>query len=252
VPASKYIATKLHQALELAGDDPDWLARVDALPHYVIDPTLAGLLSRSDLASSLTAMHEADIANLPFPELCLEMDGGQVRFFFLLEEYQHRFRARVAALHPSGVLEIDPHPMMAEIVADGIAMTAPRSNSHPAWVQHAAVAVGVALMMMSIQGIEKQVLYPTKLNQARTAKGRPPVPRHTLLRVGHVYDTEGRRVGVGGPTGRHMAIHLRASHNRMQVHGPDNSLRKLINVPAVLVNFHPGAEIRQPKRIVAA
>lgn len=40
---SKYIATRLHKAIELAPDE-EFFQRCSRLPHYVIDASLIGIL----------------------------------------------------------------------------------------------------------------------------------------------------------------------------------------------------------------
>ena len=113
-----------------------------------------------------------------------------------------------------------------------------------------AMALGVCLLMLNIQGVEKEMIEAKKLNKARIARGKPSIPQHTVMRIGHVYDQNGERIGLG--TGRVMAVHMRAGHARRQHHGPGNSLVKFVYIPPVLVNFTPGIEPTMPKRILAA
>ena len=49
-----------------------------------------------------------------------------------------------------------------------------------------------------------------------------------------------------------MPVHMRAGHVRRQHYGADNADTKLIFIPPVLVNFHPGETPKPPKRIIAA
>lgn len=248
---SKYIATRLHQALELAGDDPDWLADIEDLPHYVIDPSLRELLGRSDVRNSIMAMHEANIAKLPFPSIAMEMDSGNARFFFRLEEYQERFMVHVAALHSSSsAVEIFEAPLIVSLGHEGLLVECANLGTHKSWMHNAGIAVGFALLMMNVRGIAKEVIEPTKLNRGRFAKGKPRIPTHTVMRIGHVYDHNNERVGLGG--GRQMPVHMRAAHNRHQHYGEGNAQIRLVHIPAVLVNFQPGLTPKPPKRIIAA
>src|SRR4051812_13090312 len=107
---TKYIATKLHKALELAPDE-EFFQRCSRLPHYVVDPSLVELLLRGDVRASINAMVEAGIARLPFGEMLVEIETSPTRNFVLLEEYQDQFRAYVGVLHGSSdVAEVDIHP----------------------------------------------------------------------------------------------------------------------------------------------
>lgn len=250
---SKYIATRLHQALELAPDDRD-LQTMAGKPHYVIDRRLTEMFGREDVAKSITAIIEAGLARLPFPELVVEFDAEEsVRRFVLLAETPDLtgFDASIATL--SGpALTVTSTPTRVNIVQ------IPTPGFH---VEHsqgseldrlaAVFAAAVAMLMLNIQGIDKELIEPRALNAQRTAKGRPSVPRHTLLRIGTVVDSEGRSTRFSD--GRHMPLHLRAGHVRHQAYGKGHLDRKLIYIPPVLVNFKPGDETRpvpQPRKIL--
>lgn len=249
---SRYIATRLHQALELAPDDA-FLRRCATLPHYVIDSTLRHLLTRGDVRASINAMIEADIARLPFAEMLIEFDASDkdnARSFVVLEEYQGRFRAFMGVHHTDGAFEADPWPMVLELGVEAVTITADK-ESHPTWQKVAGIALSIALLMLNIQGVEKEVIEPSRLNRQREGKGKASIPRHTVMRIGHVYGSDGRKHSVDGG-GRHMPVHLRAGHARRQHYGEGNAETKIIYIPPVLVNFKPGAEVRQPKRVLAA
>ena len=246
---TKYIATRLHKAIELAPDEP-FFQRCAKLPHYVIDMSLIELLARSDVQQSVTAMVEADIAHLPFEALCIEMMASpEVRHYVVLEEAAGAFKATVGATYAEDAAEVAPAHYDLEITDATI--RAPTSvRSHEAWMYVSAMALGVSLLMLNIQGVEKTVIEATKLNKQRNASGKPTIPNHTVMRIGHVYDSNGDKVGIG--TGRTMAVHMRAGHARRQHYGSGNSLTKFVYIPPVLVNFKPGVEPVVPKRILAA
>lgn len=244
----KYIATKLHQAVEIA-DDP-FLQRCAELPHFVIDESLLALLERSDVRSSILAMKEAGIARLPFPEMLLELDSGSARAFVLLEEYQDRFRAGMAMLHPAGAVEIDPDQIDISIGSEAVTVDAPARRSHESWLRTVGLCVGIAMLMLNIQGVDRETIQTDRLNRQRAAKGKPRIPTHSVMRIGHVYDSSGRAHSVGA--GRHMPVHFRAGHARRQHYGPGNAEVKIVYIPPTLVNFRPGVEITQPKRVLAA
>lgn len=250
---SKYIATRLHKAIDLAPDE-EFFQRCSKLPHYVVDDSLIDILMRSDVQSSVMAMIEAEIAHLPFEELVLEFETGPTRNFIRLEEYQDRFRAQVGLLRDRDGMtaaEVDPHPYELTLSQAGVDVDEPsQRRSHEVWLKFACFGLYMALLMLNIQGVEKEVIEPTKLNKSRVASGKPSVPTHTVMRIGHVYDTNGNRVGYGA--GRTMPVHMRAGHARRQHYGEGNAQVKIVYVPPVLVNFKPGAEVKQPKRVLAA
>lgn len=246
---TKYIATRLHKAIELAPDEP-FFRRCEKLPHYVIDMSLIELLARSDVQQSVNAMVEAEIAHLPFEELCIEMQASpEVRHYVVLEEAGGAFKAHVGATYAEDVAEVAPGAYDLAITDASIRATT-NVRSHEAWMYVSAMALGVSLLMLNIQSVEKEVIEARKLNKARVASGKPSIPQHTVLRIGHVYDQNGERLGLGA--GRTMPVHMRAGHARRQHHGPGNSEVKWVYIPPVLVNFKPGVEPAMPKRVIAA
>lgn len=245
---TKYIATKLHKAVELAPDE-EFFARCAKLPHYVVDPSLTELLARSDVQASVKAMVEAGIARLPFEEMLLELPGADdLRHFVVLTEKAGQFAAECGALKGEQVAEVSPPYDLELRDAEIRVKTAVRS--HEAWMYVSAMALGIALLMLNIQGVEKEVIEPSRLNKSRTASGKPSIPTHAVMRIGHVYDQNGNRVGLG--TGRQMPVHMRAGHARHQHYGEGNLLTKIVYIPPVLVNFKPGEVAKVPKRVLAA
>lgn len=248
---SKYIATKLHKAAELAPGE-EFFTEAAGLPHYVIDETLIELLQRSDVGASISAMIEAGICKLPFPQMLIEVDMSGNRSFVVAEEYQDHFRARMGIIHKSGLAaEVDPDTFYVHADGNAITVDTVLHKSHSSWLRGVGLAISVGLLMLNIQGVDQEVIEPTKLNKRRVASGHPGIPRHTLLRIGHVYDSDGSRHASTG-SGWTMPVHLRAAHTRRQHFGEGNLQTKIVYVPPVLVNFTPGAVAPQPRKIVAA
>lgn len=246
---SKYIATRLHKAIELAPEE-EFFQRCSKLPHYVIDMSLIELLARSDVQQSVNAMVEAEIAHLPFKEMLIEIQASpEVRHYVIMAEAGGAFRAHVGALYKEEIAEVAPGAYDLEIT-DATIRARTSVRSHEAWMYVSAMALGVCLLMLNIQGVEKEVIEPTKLNRQRVARGKPSISTHTVMRIGHYYDSDGNRQGYG--SGRTMPVHMRAGHARRQHYGEGNELTKIVYIPPVLVNFKPGAEVKQPKRILAA
>lgn len=248
----RYIATKLHHAIELSNDP--YFRRCTGLPHYVIDPSLMDLLTRSDVGASIKAMVEANVCNLPFPKLLLEIAVNDGRYFITLQEHHGEFVARAAVLYEGkgdiSLVDVDPNEITVHYTGEHFHI-ATNGRSHEIWLKLVGLSVGIALLMLNIQGVVKQVIEPTRLNKSRAARGSTPIPSHTVIRIGHVYNREGKQERVA--TGRTMPVHLRAGHARHQRYGPENSLTKIVYIPPVLVNFKPGGQAPvPPKRIVAA
>lgn len=245
----KYIGTCLHKALELAPDE-EFFLRCSTLPHYVIDPTLVDLLSRADVRTSIAAMVEANIARLPFSEMVVEMDQGKARSIVLLKEDQGSFSALAGSVHGDLAAEVDPFPYKMGVVDAGVLVSSSEGKSHAAWMRTAGVTLAIALLMLNIQGVEKEVIDPSRLNRQRAANGKPRVPRHVVVRIGHVYGRNGEKIGHG--RGRTLPVHLRAGHTRRQHFGEGNTHTRFVFIPPVLVNFKPGAVAPVPNRIIAA
>lgn len=102
----------------------------------------------------------------------------------------------------------------------------------------------LASTILNTSGIDKTIIEPTKLNQARVKSGKTPIPRHYVIRIAHTYARDGSKVKYErGKT----KIHMRAGHTRQQPHGPNSSLRKPIWINAVLINYRP--ETVQPRDV---
>lgn len=249
----KYIATRLHHALEMAPDEPALLAMTTA-PHYVIDNRLIEMFGRDDVTKSITALIEAGIARLPFPGLVVEFEAeDSVRRFAHLAEQPEGFGCTMATLN-GPALTITRDPVEVGITRLPVVGFYVRNGQSSELDRLAAVfAVAVAMLMLNTQGIEKELIEVRALNASREVRGKPAVPRHTLLRVGTVIDAHGNEVSFS--SSRHMPLHLRAGHVRHQAFGKGRVERKLVYIPPTLVNFRPadaGQPIPQPKRVVSA
>lgn len=247
---TKYIATKLHQALELAPSDQTLLDLVD-LPHYVVDDRLVQMFTREDVTRSVEAIIGAGIARLPYPSLLIEFEAEPtVRRFVRLDEYfGFSFTARIFTLS-SPLLTITSDPVKANLSTDPAGIVIDADKASDMEKLSAAFAICVGLLMLNIQGVDKEVIETEKLNRNRERSGKAGIPRHTLLRVGTVYDRNGKPVTSAGAY--RMPVHLRAGHVRNQAYGKGRTERKPIYIPPTLVNYQPGDEepARQPKRIL--
>ena len=79
---SKYIATKLHRIIEA---EPE-LKNLADLPHFVIDQRLIDVLNRADIWGSISAVIEAGIGKLPYPDMLIEFEEhGNRRVVYVQE-----------------------------------------------------------------------------------------------------------------------------------------------------------------------
>lgn len=111
------------------------------------------------------------------------------------------------------------------------------------------MAVALALLLINTRGIRKDVVVPEALNRSRAARGKPVVPHHTIMRIGTVYERDGKTV-AGGGAGKTMVPHYRIGHARNQACGPEMSERVYRWIDAVVVNGAHG-EPRRPIKVVA-
>lgn len=244
------IATRLHKLVEDGCVDP-LLDDMLAAAKYCIADDLMEILPRADVQTSIAAMIEAGVARLPFSPLLLEfrLKPSPMWHFVLLEEIGNvgtSIRARqiymgpdYSVVSPSRV-ECSVHPGL--IVVD--------KASGELEAASVGIAVSIALLMLNIRGVDKQVIETGTLNRARAKRNRPPIPRHTLLRIGTIYDWKGGAHRHGDSTGRRMPVHLRAGHCRNQACGEGFRDHKVVYIPPVLVNFRPGDAIPVPTKLV--
>jgi len=291
----KHIATKLHAMLELSPLDPV-LREATTLPHYVVDSAVVEKMGMDAIASTLTALVNAGIRNLPYKNMAVEYETSQgLRVVAVLHEADAEpvYRARCtifghttendgSKLGRVGTMDdwmdvtltrFNPEEHAAEVeetdrllAACGVSFEGARVDGPVVRTRTATkrdemfspligVALGLALLVLSVRGIEKQVVSArdvAKVNKQRAARGKPAVPEYTLLRIGTVYDSKGNGISAGEAKRRRMPVHLRAGHTRMQPHGPNRSERKLVFIPPVLVNYVGNEDVtpRQTKRIV--
>lgn len=251
----KYIATQLHKALEIDPSDPI-LNRMSIRPHYVIDQRLVEMFGRADVKACLKALMEVEMAHLPFPEIVIEVDARGARRFALIREQEGGFAVDLATLGNKGeqtALTITTAPARVYWRDQDLRVEGYASKVDGLM---AGFAVAMGLLILVTRGIDKEVIDPSALNRKREQRAQGndsdpiPIPRHTVLHIGTVYDKNDKPVkGLS----RHVVIHLRAGHARNQAYGEGYSLRKMIFIPPCLVNYKPGDDLSKvalPKRIV--
>ena len=238
------IKTALHKFVEMTGGEEP---RFSGHPHYVIDQSLIDMMTRADVQSSISAMVEAEIARLPYPKMVVEFElTNDARRFVVLEEQGGSLAACVATLYRNRMVTVSDSPIAVHVTASQIAVASGAGEDARA----VGLATAMALLLLNTKGVSKDVIDPERLNRARIAKGIPPVPKHTVLRIGTVYSRDGAEHTVGGGGTRTMAIHMRAGHTRSQPCGPGNLDRKIIYLPPVIVNYRPGDDVKIPTRVI--
>lgn len=291
------IYTKLHEAMAVcatAADSPEreLLDHLGQLPHFTFERGLANDLDRIAMTKSMAALKEAGVMRLPYPEMFMELWGGTpdwrlfmgVRegatvgtFQTVAVEWWHDTKERKQYIYPMFRADFEWNDKPAE---SSEAILGLDGEEHPAddftqpwgfnvsYDDHArrklTVSMGfalmIAVMMVNISGLERETVDAGKLNKHRLANGKRPIPTHTVVRIGHVYNASGQKVAVNHGTRGSMSIHMRAAHTKRQPHGqrwmdenpaeaakPGNtSDHHVVFIPAVLVNFKDGAELATP------
>jgi hypothetical protein len=78
---------------------------------------------------------------------------------------------------------------------------------------------------------------------------KPPIPQHVVIKIGEVFDKNGKahafghepraRTYVRGPAPTSADPHLRRGHIRQHAHGPQHSERKQISINPMWINYVP-------------
>jgi hypothetical protein len=252
------IHTKLHE-LKLTAPNEEIVDAMIAAPKFVITDPVFELLYREDCKKAIRATVEAGIAHLPYNPVLIEFGirASPLRHFVLFAEgADDLILAQAATLgdferttgRQEAVVVTHPTEIRIEKTADGRAAFGMTN-----WVDHdnshiLSTALSCAFLMLNIRGIDKEVIHTDKINRARAAKrdGRPPIPTHTIIRIGTIYDREGRGHAFD-PSGRHMPVHLRSGYVRGQWFGKGREDYKQVFIPPCLVNYREEDASRPPR-----
>lgn len=248
---------------KLGAQDP-CISRMLKAASYVIDKPVIDLLRREDTTKSIIALVEAGIARLPVSPMVVEfeMSPAYHDFVMLEEDVTHQGRPCVRAwmatleVKTGKVLSVQ-EPLILEIDVEGFTIQRkhmPKDDTAAVLsIAAAVVAVNAAFLMLNTLGIEKEVVEVTRLNKARAQRGRPSIPRHTVIHIGRIYKRDGTYVKAGSGDGRKMPMHVRQAHIRNMPYGPMNveqrPTRKHL-IPMCIVNYREGDEAKVPKRVV--
>lgn len=220
------------------------------------------LMQREDVQSSYNAVVEAGINRLPYPKMVIEFDNfdnPRIHYVVTLEEHDipgsKVFIKACAHFMDSetGVVDMSDGYVLALASPNQIEMHS-QALSNDNWVSDTieiykgcvAFSIYVALVMLNTKGIHKTVIETSKLNKKRIRQNGAPIPTHTRISLGVVYRKDGKGEYFGGH--KKMPVHLRSAHTRMQPCGSNNEDRKLVFIPACIVNYEPGVEPKQPMK----
>lgn len=263
------IGTRLHKALELYPDH-ETLRKFEQLPLYVLNIELRELFRTTAVQKSTHAMLKEGVGHLPFPDMAVELWGGEdYRLFSIFHEVEVgdyevtvvHFGASGMIIPPDFLCELKFNPSSPDddytddkgvVVQKGDPYWAIRyadseKRNRKEITFHLIGALNLCLLMAHMDQLDKIEVSPTKLNKARTASGKKAIRDHIVVRIGHVYDRDGNRVRITDGNRRTMSIHARSGHSRRQHFGKGNENTKVIWIAPVLVNFKDGSPLPLPK-----
>lgn len=102
-----------------------------------------------------------------------------------------------------------------------------------------ALSIYAALLLMITRGVAREVIDVERLNKKRTLAGKTPIPKHTYIRIGHVYRSAAGEEADEYIPRKSPRPHWRRGHLKMVRYGPGHSKLKqkfiaprLVAVPA--------------------
>lgn len=227
-----------------------------------VSPDVRDLMQREDVQSSYKAVVEAGINRLPYPKMVIEFDSfvnPRIHYVVTLEEHNipgskvlikacaHFMDSATGVVDMSdGYVLALTSPNLIEIYSQALLNDSWEPDIVEIYKGCVAFSIYVALVMLNTKGIHKTVIETSKLNKKRLRQNEAPIPTHTRISLGVVYRRDGKGEYFGGH--KKMPVHLRSAHTRMQPCGPNNEDRKLVFIPACIVNYEPGVEPNQPMK----
>lgn len=144
-------------------------------------------------------------------------------------------------------------------IIDGVAMSleereALANRDFKIDAEVSTMALGIASVLLNTRGIKKEVVSTGRINRKRGGStGKPLIPEHTVIRIGHVYGRDGQVVSASGPSGsrKPTRVHWRRAHIRGIRYGKGREKIKYELIPACLVNYQDGDEVPVPRARVA-
>jgi hypothetical protein len=99
-------------------------------------------------------------------------------------------------------------------------------------------ALFAMVLLLNTKGVHKEVVFPQRLNVSRKRSGKREIPSHTVIRIGHVYSSDGKRKDVPGWKQR---FHIRAGYAATRWIGKRDGTQtaKMVYVEPYVVNYDP-------------
>lgn len=219
---------------------------LENIPHMVVSQSLLDLMIREDLQDSIQAMIDCGICKLPFSYMLLEFSvtPSVYRFVYLVQAEEkivakvfQYFSKRDVLLAAENTIDIEIKGNKLDVKNCVV------ESDHYA----AVLAACIALLTTNIRGVDKEVIGVKELsrfNKNRRIHGKATLSEYTYLRIGSVYDYDGKVIGGGHKSVR---VHLRKGFVRNQACGTGLKEHRLIYVEPVLVNYKPGSETPRRK-----
>lgn len=113
-------------------------------------------------------------------------------------------------------------------------------------------AACAAYLLMATAGVSKEVIETKKINRTRLSNGKPAIPKHTYIRIGHVYRSESSSTSDKYEARRSPRPHWRRGFNRRTYYGVGRKQMKWTYFPPMLVAYHGDvAKAKQPSYVVS-
>lgn len=252
------IRTKLHvlagnvdPSTRTRGKDFEVVKRMLNAASFVIDSDVLDLVKREDCKKSIEALIEAGLVRLPYNPMVIEYEtydhDGNTHEFVYLHEKDGVIYGRPVAMELEketavcAMFDLSVKIVNKQLLVNGGMYELKRNEPVSKLFLHAfAVAVHLALLMLNTKGIEKEVVQvEPSLNKKRIAKGKPPIPTHSVVHIGTIYRRDGSAIKREGSGGWHMPMHWRCGYTRRQHFGKNREEEKIVYIPPCIVNFKP-------------
>lgn len=233
------------------------------LPKFVIDPELLKLSSKKEFQASMLDMQKAGVLHLPYQGMIVEAHRGDNHAIVILCERRpeadvkevKQFHGQVirickdedgeylvvaALVYEIEVEDRDGEPWVGITGVNINAKSPPDSYIQATFEKDVAEiwwALSASLLLMSTQGVEKEVIETQKLNKHRTLSNKPPIPRHTYIRIGRVYKRGDSDESEEYNPRHSPRPHWRRGHIRMVRYGVGWASVKQVFIPGKLVAF---------------
>lgn len=223
--------------------DPKIYAIMDRAAKYHVEDDVVSIMGREDTVKSINALIDCNLLRLPYDPIVIEFAATpEFRRFVLLQQKGEEFLAHSFFIRNSDESFYEASQDATVTVGREQMQVMGVTNNQDG--NAIGCACAMALLFLNVKGIDKEVVTPAGLNRNREKRGLPSIPTVTTIRIGTVYDRDGKAVRLdGGASGRKVRVHLRAGHTRNQHYGPENSLIKIVYIAPVLVNYNPGDEM---------